>query len=162
MKGRVKKIPSNVNYNELFLDIHKFDEKTLIKEKTYNDLDNFLDIVKKKEEINKLTCESDIKGTLPNKEQTKKEILPKTNGDLLFFDEQDIKFNTTNNNDIDFNLEFLKNTKTIKNCFYKNIDDVNNKPPIESCDESVRLINKLKNSGAFKITNLTKEKSYIK
>jgi len=162
LKGRVKKIPSNINYNELFLDTHKFDEKTLHKDRPNNNLDDFFDIVKKNEEINKFTTQTDHKVTSTVKEQMKKESLPKTKEDLLFFDEHEIKYNVNNNNEIDFNLEFLKNNKTVKNSLDQNIQDNINKPPIEFYDESVRLINKLKNSGAFKITDLAKEKNMIK
>jgi hypothetical protein len=162
LKGRVKKIPSNVNYNELFLDTHKFDEKTLHKEVPNNNLDDFLNIVNKKEEINKFTNQTDNKITTTKKEQMRKESLPRTKEDLLFFDEQEIKYNTNNNNEIDFNLDFLKNIKTVKNSIGQNTLDNMNKIPNESCDESIRLINKLKNSGAFKITDLAKEKNMIK
>ena len=118
--------------------------------------------MKKKEEINQFGNQTGNKGTDLVKEQMKKESLPRTKEDLLFFDEQEIKYNMKNNNEIDFNLEFLKNTKTIKNSLDQNIQDNMNKPPNESPDDSVRLINKLKNSGAFKITDIAKEKNMIK
>jgi len=160
LKGRVKKIPSTINYNELFLDTNKYDEKisNIGKDNNNshnNNLDDFLSLVQKKEEYNKM-FEDHNKQTNINK-RVPQSTLPKSKQDLLFFDEPDNKFNfESNNHEIDYNLEFLKKNDNAKDVIVnKNIDGGDsNKEVIADDNESVRLINKLKNSGAFKIANV--------
>lgn len=164
MKGRVKKVPIAVNYNELFVDTNKYEDNLSNNKKAQNNLDDFLDIVKKNEEFNNL---QDNKKNINEESNVDYPIkhnssLPKTKQDLLFFDEPELKFNLKNcTNEIDFNLEFLKNTKTYKNLVEIKNDESHTQPKQEIIkdNESERIINKLKNSGAFKIdvTNSRKE-----
>jgi len=87
LRGRVKKVPNTINYNELLFEYENNakNEKSISSEKNNqtNKIDDFIEQVKNKEFYDK-NKENEIS---PNEGQLKKNInpLPRTNQDLIFF-----------------------------------------------------------------------------
>jgi len=106
-----------------------------------------MDIVHRKEEFNKFVCDTISKeNTFLQVPQPQVKDIPKGNHDLMVFEDHEVNFNKKE--EIDYNLEFLKRTP----------NENTNPVPKEEDNESVRIINKLKCSGAYKITDMTMKK----
>ena len=141
LKGRIKKVSKNINYNELFTSIE--DIKPIDKKENLASNDNVLDLYTnlgftENRNNNKLSDE--------NRKPSANNPLPRSKDDLLFFDECHEK------QEIDDNFEFLKDLK--KDLIPQKVEQT--KPIIEETSESDKIINRLRNNGSFSLTEISK------
>jgi len=144
LKGRVKKIPDNVNYNEMFSSANLDNSQNLDEKSILHPNQNNLNIINKFFDNNQQCNEQQSKEIESNKKSTEKNIkcpLPRNRNDLLFFNELDEKVQEKESN-IDYDLNFLKKEEP--------------EGKTEEVSESEKLIIKLTNSGQFSQTEISK------
>jgi len=131
LKGRTKKVPKNINYGELFLNFDQSEKNSLkMEDNTPNNVIDFIGKCETKSNMNTSVIEPIITNN--------KVTIPKSKNDLLFF--EDCVEEPKEVKNIDMNLEFLKEVKSVE--------------PIET--ESEKIINRLRHSGNFHQTEISK------
>lgn len=134
-KGRVKKVPRNINYSELFVNNEITSEK--IEKQERKETANIIDLF---ENLKPFQNEEALSTNNEPLQTSGMKALPRNRNDLLFFDDIQEK------EEIDDNLEFLKEMKK---------ENIKEEPKIEET-EAEKLIARLRNSGSFHQTEISR------
>jgi len=110
LKGRIKKIPNIINYNEMFINNNGIFEKKLEEKENMQANQTNLNIINKFFDNNSQfnAKSNDEESNKIKIEENKKRPLPRSRDDLLFFNELEENNQESNNNLIDYDLHFLK------------------------------------------------------
>jgi len=149
LKGRIKKIPNIINYNEMFINNNGIFEKLEEKENMQANQTNLNIINKFFDNNSQFNAKSNDEESNKIKiEENKKRPLPRSRDDLLFFNELEENNQESNNNLIDYDLHFLKKEEKEEKEEKKEI--------VEEISETQKLIIKLTNSGQFRQTEISR------
>ena len=170
LTGRVKRNPNNINYSEIFNDNEKIkikkykkndEEKEVLLETNCNNLDEFFDRVKERNDFEKIfkTDSIDANNNNDNNDNNIKIINQNNQNDnLIIFENsqqnnQSLKFNDlSNKTEIKNIYSLIKNKDKLSEIKETNEDELN---------DSSRIEEKLKNSGLFYQTPLANIKRNI-